>query len=396
MEINKIKPYEKNAKKHSQKQIQQVADSIKRFGFVQPIVIDKNNEVVIGHCRLDAAKLLGLKEVPTISVENLTKEEVKALRLADNKLNESEWDMGLAIEELKGLPEEMIKITGFDRDLLIEADDRDDIIPENVPAKSKLGDLYELGKHRILCGDATKKDDVDKLMDGKKADMVFTDPPYNIGFSYNKHKDKMSFSDYSNFCKKWFELLDCERIVISPGPKNLPIWYDILKIKDIGWAVESVNEEEIFYDEAIWEKDNTRSGASCFHLRVCEPIIFYGKFNKKRNLDLFKFTRSIDNKLKLARKGIEKGKTAPVKPVALISEIITKFSEPNEIIKDIFQGNGTTLIASEKTGRICYGMELDPKYVDVVIQRYVDYTGNENIKLNGKNIIWKKTSEKNI
>ena len=119
MELSRLKPYSKNAKKHSEKQIKSVAESIKRFGFIQPIVVDKNNECVIGHCRLEAAKLLGLKEVPTISVENLSDEEVKALRLADNKLNESEWDMGLVIEELKGLSDDLFDLTGFDKDVLI-------------------------------------------------------------------------------------------------------------------------------------------------------------------------------------------------------------------------------------------------------------------------------------
>src|SRR3990167_8591952 len=178
MQIDLIKPYPKNAKKHDKKQIQRVADSIKRFGFVQPIVVDKNNEVVIGHCRLEAAKLLNMTEVPTVSVENLSDEEVKALRLADNKLNESEWDMGLAIEELKGLSEEMFDLTGFDKDLLIEPDEKDDQIPDNAPTVVKLGDIWQLGNHRVMCGDSTKKEDVERLMDGKKADMVFTDPPY--------------------------------------------------------------------------------------------------------------------------------------------------------------------------------------------------------------------------
>src|SRR3990167_641673 len=145
MQIDLIKPYPKNAKKHDKKQIQRVADSIKRFGFVQPIVIDKNNEVVIGHCRLEAAKLLNMMEVPTVSVENLSNEEVKALRLADNKLNEREGDMGLAIEELRGLSDEMFDLTGFDKDLLIEPDEKDDVIPEKVDPIAKLGDIWQLG-----------------------------------------------------------------------------------------------------------------------------------------------------------------------------------------------------------------------------------------------------------
>ena len=145
LDINNIKPYPKNAKKHNLKQIKQVAESIKRFGFIQPIVIDKNNVCVIGHCRLESAKLLGMNNVPIISVENLSNEEVKALRLADNKLNESEWDIDLAIEDLKELNDEMFDLTGFDADLLIEPGDQDDIIPENPPVIAKLGDLWQLG-----------------------------------------------------------------------------------------------------------------------------------------------------------------------------------------------------------------------------------------------------------
>jgi len=140
------------------------------------LVIDKDNNLVIGHCRLEAAKSLGIQEVPTLRIENLTEQEIQALRLADNKLNESEWDMNLAIDELRCLDDDLLDLTGFDKDLLIEPDDKDDEVPE-VPVKpqSKLGDLYELGKHRVLCGDSTKIEDVEKLMNGRKADMVFTE-----------------------------------------------------------------------------------------------------------------------------------------------------------------------------------------------------------------------------
>src|SRR3990167_6482746 len=147
MKISDIKPYPKNAKKHEKKQIKQVADSIKRFGFLQPIVIDKNNEVVIGHCRLEAAKLLGLEDVPTISVENLSDKEVKALRLADNRLNESAWDMNLVIEDLKRLDIDLLDLTGFSRDLIIEGNEQDDVIPDNAPVVAKLGDCWALGRH---------------------------------------------------------------------------------------------------------------------------------------------------------------------------------------------------------------------------------------------------------
>jgi ParB-like chromosome segregation protein Spo0J len=153
-DINTIKPYEKNAKKHPKKQVDQVANSIKEFGFNQPIVVDRDGVIIVGHGRFEAAKLLNLDKVPVLEV-NLTKEQSDAYRLADNKLNESDWDMSLVIEELKLLSPEMIDLTGFDKDLIIEPDEKDDDIPENVPSKTKLGDLYELGQHRVLCGDST-------------------------------------------------------------------------------------------------------------------------------------------------------------------------------------------------------------------------------------------------
>ena len=143
MLLTDIKPYPKNAKKHDKKQIKQVAESIKEFGFNQPLVVNKDGVLVVGHGRLEAAKLLGLTEIPAITV-NLTEEQANAYRLADNKLNESDWDIKLVIEELKGLSLEMLDLTGFDRDLIIESDEKDDELPEEVPERSKLGDLYEL------------------------------------------------------------------------------------------------------------------------------------------------------------------------------------------------------------------------------------------------------------
>ena len=149
MKLSKIKPYSENAKKHPAEQIIQVANSIKTFGFNQPLVIDKDGIIIVGHGRYEAAKHLKLKEVPVIKVE-LTEEQAKAYRLADNKLNESEWDMKLVVDELRGLSMDMIDLTGFSRDLILEDDEKDDEIPENVPAVSQIGDLYELGVHKGL------------------------------------------------------------------------------------------------------------------------------------------------------------------------------------------------------------------------------------------------------
>lgn len=184
IKITELKPYEKNNRIHPKKQVDLLARNITKFGFTTPILIDENNNIIAGHGRLLALKQLNATEAPCVRIEGLTNEEVKALRLADNQIASlGEYDMSLVIEELKGLSPELLDLTGFDKDLIIESDEADDLVPEipEVP-QSKLGDLYELGQHRVLCGDSTKIEDVEKLMDGKKADMVFTDPPYNIDF----------------------------------------------------------------------------------------------------------------------------------------------------------------------------------------------------------------------
>ena len=165
MQIDLIKPYNKNAKIHSKRQIEQIANSIKEFGFNQSLVVDKENTIIVGHGRYEAAKLLGLTDVPVIQID-LSEEKAKAYRLADNKLNESDWEMGLVIEELKGLTLELVDLTGFDRDLLIESDERDDLVPDNAPPVAKIGDLWALGRHRLMCGDSTSKEAVERLTYG--------------------------------------------------------------------------------------------------------------------------------------------------------------------------------------------------------------------------------------
>lgn len=198
LKINKLKLYEKNVRIHPKKQIDLLARNIKKFGFTTPILVDENDNIIAGHGRILALQQINKDEAPCVRIEGLTEQEVKALRLADNQIAQmGETDMSLAIEELKGLSEEVFELTGFDRDLLIETDGADDLIPENVPSRSKLGDLYELGSsHRVLCGDSTKIEDVEKLMDGKKADMVFTSPPYNVGHNLGyKKKSKYANSD---------------------------------------------------------------------------------------------------------------------------------------------------------------------------------------------------------
>jgi len=420
IEIGKIAPYTKNAKEHTKKQIQQVANSIKRFGFVQPIVIDKNNEIVIGHCRYEASKLLDLKEVPCLKVENLSDKEISALRLADNKLNESSWDMNLVIDDLKGLDLDLLDLTGFDKDLLIEPDEKDDIVPENVPSRSKLGDLYELGQHRVLCGDSTQTDAVLRLMDGAHSEMLFTSPPYSDMREYNGNKD-LSVDNLSDFIKTYAPY--CEHQVINLGIKRdqheiVPYWDEyIKKAKDCEYKFLAWN---------VWAKSSAGSvgNQSSFIPITHEWIFVFGRTFKdinrieKRKTEVKKSrteraVRQADGSMSTSSVG-EQGylkemesvffsnpelgsirKLHPATfPVELADKYIRSITNEMDNVIDPFLGSGTTLIACEKAHRRCYGMELDEKFTDVIVQRYVDYVDNPVVKLNGEVIAWEKSNKK--
>lgn len=211
VEVSKIKPYSKNAKKHPKGQVRQIANSIKEFGFNQPLVLDKNWEVIVGHGRFLAAQELGLKKVPVLRLENLTDEQVKAYRLADNKLNESEWDFDLVIEELKGLDAKgfNIELTGFDKEMILDSDEAADHIPDAPKkAKTKPGDIYQLGEHRLICGDSTDPEVYKKLLGENKANLVFTSPPYNMNAKmYQNYKDNLKSQEYIEFNLKVINLI---------------------------------------------------------------------------------------------------------------------------------------------------------------------------------------------
>lgn len=397
-----IKPYEKNAKKHPDKQLKLIANSISAFGCKQPIVVDKDGVIIAGHGRyLAMTKILGwheLKEepksnkgdtfIPYILADELTNDEIKAYRLADNKLNESEWDMSLALGELKELSIDLQELTGFNLDLLVEPDEKDDIIPEAPEEpKSNKGDLYELGDHRVLCGDSITHDDVEKLMNGRLSDMIHTDPPYNVDYGANKHhpswkirsieNDKLDPKAWEDFCKALYANFQ----TFNKG--DIYMWgaSGVEGMKMRLWLTEMGCH---WSTTIIWKKDRLVLSPANYQ-RMYEPC-FYGWFGKstwqgsRKETEVWEEKRPTTSKLH-----------PTMKPIEICSRAIINSSKERDIVLDLFLGSGSTLIASEKTKRTCYGIEIDPHYVDVIVQRWVDYTGITKIKRNGEEIEWKVT-----
>lgn len=363
----KARPYPKNAKKHPDSQLKLIAASLREFGWQQPIVVDKNNEIIVGHGRYFAYQKYpeGIDKPWVQKADKLTPEQVKAYRLADNKLNESDWDMGLAIEELKELDSLGfdIALTGFDKDLLIEPDEKDDQIPEDAPTRAKLGDVWLLGEHRVMCGDSTDKEAVERLMDGKKADMVFTDPPYgmDVDVDYDKMFSKdSSHKDKGNRFSK----------VIGDSAD-----YDPTHIFNMFSGVKEM---------VLWGADYYRKylpiGGSwyCWDKRTTEEMDKVVGNTFELAWSLQKHKREVARILWSGHHGMAKDDTRkrvhPTQKPVMLVEWFFKRIDGNRVV-DLFLGSGSTLIAAEKTGRICYGMELDPKYVDVILKRWEDYTG---------------------
>jgi len=404
IKLENLKPYEKNQKLHSKKQIDLLKKNIVEFGFTTPILIDKDNEIIAGHGRLIALKELKCSDVPCVRMENLTEKQVKALRLADNKLNESDWDMNLVIEELKGLDDDLLDLTGFDKDLIIEPDDKDDEVPD-VPEEptAKLGDIYQLGNHRIMCGDSTKIEDVEKLMDGKKADLVVTDPPYNVDYEGSNglkiENDKMDESSFLQFLIDAFSRLSEH----MKAGASFYIWHADLE----GYNFRKACKEAGFKIRQciIWNKNSLVMGRQDYQWKH-EPCLYgwkegaghswYGERNKttvykipESEVDAFKWFKrnlNIQKTRNLSVVNCEKPKAnrehPTMKPIELLEKQVLNNSKQEDIVIDTFLGSGSTLIACEKTNRICYGMELDTRYIDVIIKRWEDYTENKAIKLN--------------
>jgi site-specific DNA-methyltransferase (adenine-specific) len=378
--INDIKPYDNNPRINDNA-IDKVAESIKQFGFKQPIVLDRDNIVVAGHTRLKAGKKLNLSTVPCLYADDLDDEQIKAYRLADNKTAEfSDWDMdklNLELEELQNYDFGMSDF-GFDEikeDKEVEEDNFniDEAIEDIEEQKTKLGNIYKLGNHRLMCGDSTNEKDLKKLIDGNKIDMVFTDPPYrltgggstsNFGSGYMKtYKDKKreklfevpNFEDWIIHLKKI--LSENSEIFIMVNNRNLnPM------IKEL----EKHNAK--MHNILIMIKD--QGFPHKWYTAKHEFILYYyfGKAmdpKRKMQSSIFEVTMpKADDKFHVSQK-----------PISMIASILQNHIHEN--VLDLFGGSGSTLIACEQTNRNCYMMELDEKYCDVIIKRWEEYTGKK-------------------
>ena len=380
-DIASVKPYARNAKKHDDTQVANVAESIKQFGWQQPIVCDADGIIIIGHCRLLAAKKLGLKKVPVKTVDNLSEEQVKKLRALDNKLNESDWDFDLLADDIGELD-----FSGFDIDWGLPSDvEETEIVEDEAPEVDeehepicKLGDIWQLGKHRLMCGDSTDKNAIEKLLEDKfgEVDLVLTDPPYNVAYK-GKTKDELQIENDS-MSQEQFELfLNASFDIISEILKNggiFYVWHAFRSQREFENALNSANLE--IRQQLIWVKNSMVLGRQDYQWRH-EPCFYGWKegnhkwYADRKQTTVLEFDRPVSNK-----------EHPTMKPISLMAYQIKNSTKKDDIVFDGFGGSGSTLIACEQTGRKCYTCELDPKYCDVIIKRYENLTGKKAVKVN--------------
>lgn len=493
--LSEIIPYVNNPR-HNEKAIDLVAASIAEFGFKNPIILDEKNVIIAGHTRYAAAKKLGMEEVPCIMATDLTPSQVKAFRLADNKVAEAaEWDMDLLNIELDGITDIDMSDFGFDLDALDETENDQEEIKEDEPpeppteAKSVPGDIYQLGEHRLMCGDSTSTTDIDKLMNGEKADLVFTDPPY--GMKKEKEgiaNDNLNYDDLLEFNRQWIPLtfgalkdngswycwgtdeplMDIYSNILKPMAKENKITFRNLITWDKGNGQGQLSEEFRMYPIADEKCLFVMTGVQGFNINAdnyyeaWEPVRLYltseaekvgltsqqlDKICQTVNMWQHWFTRSqfsliteshykelqayykgaafgrdykdLRKEYETIKKGFDEerhewystrayfnnthdnmtnvwhidragkderehtGGHATPKPLALCARAIKSSSRRGELVLDVFGGSGSTLIACEQTGRRCYMMELEPKYVDVIIERWEKLTGKKAQKIEG-------------
>lgn len=358
---------EYNPRKISDSQLKVLMDSMSRLGNLEPIVVNMNPEreniIISGHQRARAAAKLGMTEYPCLEVDfDLAKEKEANIRMNQNG---GDWDAGVLGEMFEASD---LKAWGFEDDEfskvmesiepepVVEGLTDDDEVPD-VPEepKTKPGDIYILGDHRLMCGDSTSSDDVGKLMDGEKADLMIADPPYNVGYEYNSVDDKKDNQDYLDFCSSYMNngMMFSSTAIITPGKSN-EIHY---------------KDRPDYREYMVWFKKFSLSIGSFYKAMVTEPILIFGDKPKNKH-----YKRDIFEIMTEREPGLRKLHTCP-KPVSLWVEIIEPMTDRENIVLEMFGGSGTAVIACEKLGRKCRMMELDPAYCDVIVKRWEDFTG---------------------
>lgn len=366
--IEKLHNWDRNPRTIKDEDFDRLKKQIHELGEYKPLIITEDGEVIGGNMRLKAYLELGFKECWVSIIHPKDDAEKLKYALSDNDQagNYVEEDLNKLLNEYK----DQIDLSEFNVEMGNTAslsEFLDDVMKKEEAGKqqteiepdkksrpkSALGEIYHLGPHLLMCGDATNSEHVAMLMGEKRATLAFLDPPYNVEYEYNEYKDKMTYDQYKQFCVNWFTIAKAYSAfqVITPGTVNLHMWGEIEKWKSI----------------APWIKMNAMNNGEISYLRKWEPIIFYGKTDKRRDTDIFDFNWEVE-------KDIEH---TCIKPISMIVDIVTTFSERDDIVIDFFMGSGSTLVACQRANRVCYGMELDPFYVDVVRKRYAREIGKE-------------------
>lgn len=406
--IDQLRSNPHNSRTHTKHQIRQIAESIRVFGFTNPVLVDAENQIVAGHGRIEAAKLLGMEEVPTIRLDQLTRDQIRAYVIADNKLAENAgWDTEILAIELENLlkldcVDFEVTITGFEVpeiDLILETA-KAAPPPEEAPPEpdydretvTKPGDLWLLGKHRVICGNSLHQATYQTLLGSRRPAMVFTDPPYNVridghatGNGAIRHREfamasgEMSEAEFVAFLTTSLRLL-------RDYSANNSIHYICIDFRHVGelLAAGKQNYDE-FLNLCIWVKN--QGGMGSFYRSQHELVFVFRRGNgpHRNNIQLGQFGRNRTNVwqypgIQTLSKQSEEGNLLAlhptVKPIAMVADAILDCSARGEIVLDAFLGSGTTLMAAERVGRICCGIEIDPIYVDVAIRRWQKYTGD--------------------
>lgn len=412
VDIGSIKPYENNAKLHPREQIEQIKKSIEQFGMDDPIGIWKD-EIVEGHGRLIACQELGMEEVPIIRLDHLTDEQRKAYTLVHNKLTmNSDFDIDILNDELATINDIDMELYGFDLDFMIN-DEPEEIVEVEVPEvpdepKSKVGEIYQLGNHILMCGDSTNEDDVKKLMNGKTADLLYTDPPYNVDVSNSQGmkimNDNMENDEFYQFLNKAFRNATLN---LKKGGAFY-IWY--ADSEDLNFRTACLNNELLIKQCLIWVKNSFNFGRQDYkwqhepclygwkegeghyfveeynHPTVIDDELDFEKMKKEEMKQLLEeiFSEKVAKTIIRENKPLVNDLHPTMKPIKMCAEMIMHSTKKDETVLDLFGGSGSTIIACEQIGRKCYMMEYDPKYTDVIIERWEKFTGEKAVKIGGE------------